>query len=212
MNDIIKKCPVCGSTKITIKRQTESLKNIFSNKDTKYDTEYFYCEECKEESAPHEIEERNDLAMQIARKELTALSIVSIIGELEDKDYNLSQLERALELPQRTFTRWKHKQDISASAFTLLKVIKTFPWIIKVAENKFEPNYANATMISEAARCLFFASMKLGDYMGYDFQLVEANFSFNVKPEKKGATLYQDSSFVGMDNIPSMIRGGAYGR
>lgn len=62
----------------------------------------------------------------------------------------MAMFERVFELPTRTLTRWKGG-DFSASALALLRIVATYPWIIEVAEHKFERNYASFVVIKIAA-------------------------------------------------------------
>ena len=63
----------------------------------------------------------------------------------------MSAIERALSLPQRTLTKWKNGViKPSAAGLALMKYIRTFPWLIEVAENNFEYNIAQKIYISSA--------------------------------------------------------------
>lgn len=54
----------------------------------------------------------------------------------------IAHAERVLGLPARTIARWK-TGHASASATALLRFIVTYPWLLEVAEDQFEPTKAD---------------------------------------------------------------------
>ena len=82
-------------------------------------------------------------------------SIENMLENLSKKGYSLSAIERALELPQRTISRWKTTGDLSSVGIALLRIINTYPWILNVAQNKFEPICARNVFIQSAVSEFF---------------------------------------------------------
>src|SRR5690606_15728742 len=74
----------------------------------------------------------------------------NILESMSNVGITMAMFERVFELPTRTLTRWKNG-DFSASALALLRIVATYPWIIEVAEHKFEKNYANFAVVKIAA-------------------------------------------------------------
>jgi hypothetical protein len=68
--------------------------------------------------------------------------IQNILDDLNRSNISMAMLEPVFDLPARTLTRWKHG-DFSSSALALLRIVSTFPWIIHVAEEKFNPKQAS---------------------------------------------------------------------
>ncbi|MCP4353876.1 MAG: NUDIX hydrolase [Desulfobacterales bacterium] len=67
----------------------------------------------------------------------------------------MASIERALELPQRTLTKWKNgRTKPSATVITLLKFLRIFPWLLEVAENKFDYSTAQKIHIENAVNKL----------------------------------------------------------
>jgi hypothetical protein len=80
---------------------------------------------------------------------------MKIIDMLQEKeDYSMAFVERALELPQRTMMRWK-KGQLSDAAIALLRIIGTYPWIMDVADAKYDSIYAQKRLTIEGAKAMF---------------------------------------------------------
>ena len=62
-------------------------------------------------------------------------------------------MERALELPSRTIARWKGG-EVSAATLALLRITRTFPWILEVADAHFDQSVANYRLVAEAGHVL----------------------------------------------------------
>ncbi len=77
-----------------------------------------------------------------------------LIENLE-KDWSLSGIERALGLPFKTLTKMKTHKRVSASTLGLLKILNQFPWMIDVADNNYEENYAKKTHLHAAVEVMF---------------------------------------------------------
>jgi hypothetical protein len=61
-------------------------------------------------------------------------------------------MERALGLPARTLARWKNEQTTSPSAagVALMRIIRTFPWILEVADVQFDKTKARKVLLQAA--------------------------------------------------------------
>jgi hypothetical protein len=78
-------------------------------------------------------------------------AIIHIIEEFVRNEISMSSIERALDLPQRTLTKWKNGlSSPSATGVALMNIIRTYPWILTVAQYKYEPLVARNIYITNA--------------------------------------------------------------
>jgi hypothetical protein len=139
-------CEVCGSTN-TIKSQKERYFPIPYGQPALIHQSVVTCQDCGLEIDSTN-EEDNKSAIEMARQE----SIRSMLDFLVHRGYSLAQIERSLDLPQRTISRWKGSGELSSIGIALLRILRTYPWIIEVAENKYDEFISKTTLISEAAK------------------------------------------------------------
>ena len=84
---------------------------------------------------------------------LKGKSTKNILDDFIDNKISMSAIERALSLPQRTLTKWKNGvTNPSAAGLALLKYLRTFPWLLEVAEHNFDYNTAQKIHISSAVQ------------------------------------------------------------
>lgn len=83
---------------------------------------------------------------QLIKKENAGLrteAVALMVQDLSNQGISFSSAERALGLPQRTFSKWKNGSIApSAGAAALVRFIHLFPWLLSVADSKFEVNAA----------------------------------------------------------------------
>jgi len=140
MTEII--CPACGSKKL--KRVEEDSTGKLTLGDTfNFKEVYFECVLCDEQ---YDILRETDENFLKAQKKAQSQLVKDIIRELNDEKISMSFLERVFELPVRTLTRWK-KGDFSATAIAFLRIIKTYPWIVEVAEHKFDQGFSQKALV-----------------------------------------------------------------
>lgn len=124
-------CQVCNSSNVKIKKASVSLKIVFGP-DAVYEQVTEFCNNCLSEIDI--TDERVRLkAIQLAE----AQSVKTIIDKLQLSDYTISNVERILELPRETFSKWYNGQ-YSPEALTLLRCLNKFPELIHIAENYYE--------------------------------------------------------------------------
>lgn len=140
---ILKKCPICG------KKLTESKINysITVGSSTEEDlVTSVKCGNCG--FCTSDFEENESVKADVLKKAQSAC-VVAAIESLKDK-YSLSEIEMAMGLPLRTLSKYKNQtKNPSASAVALLQLLQTFPWLVVVAEEKF--NQDSAYEIAEIA-------------------------------------------------------------
>jgi hypothetical protein len=146
MNNNDLTCSVCGSHNVEVKDAVEWHKVPYSY-DVEIKTIIHVCSDCGSEIDVTQDSDRIK-ALSISQKH----SVETIINYLSEHDESsLANIERALSLPQRTLSRWKAGQDPSAAGLTLLRIIRTFPWITDVADEGFEENVARRILLEQAA-------------------------------------------------------------
>jgi len=85
-------------------------------------------------------------ALEIAKKQ----SVVSMLDALCDGGIKMTYLERSLELPPKTVARWKNG-GCSAASIALLRIIRTFPWLLEVADANYDKKVALNFMFQEVS-------------------------------------------------------------
>jgi hypothetical protein len=142
-------CPACGSDSIETTTRKHSLPVVYGDPAV-YDEvtdKCLVCGECGDfsESNDDEVEK----ALDLARKH----SVVSILDVMSQAGIKMAYMERALDLPARTLARWKNG-EISAASLALLRIIRTYPWVIEVADARFDQSVVRSKVVEEAGRIL----------------------------------------------------------
>jgi hypothetical protein len=106
--------------------------------------------------------DKNDSLIEAAVERLNSRAVEEIVQFLASVGLTMAYIERALELPQRTIMRWKAGEH-SAAAVALLRLLRTYPWLLKVAECGFEKKYSQVVVLEQAANVLHSA---IGSAMG----------------------------------------------
>lgn len=171
-------CPACGSTDVEVTEHAQQHGVPFGPSVAATQVKNV-CRSCGEAG---DFEGVNDDRITLARTESTKESIPKMLAMLAGVGLSMAYIERALELPTRTVARWK-AGDTSAAGVALLRLITMFPWLLTVAEHGFKRDYANATVVKEAARILHFAADASGTvYSGHVARSGSyINVQFNAK-------------------------------
>ncbi len=144
MEEII--CPACGDNdlgkKILIKQINEPYGGI-----KHVETISYTCNLC---GFSGDILKENEKSLQLAIDELKAQAVKNILGMFQKNHYNFSAIERALEIPQRSLSKWKSSSKPSAAVVALLKYLHLFPWLIEVAEQKYDFKKAQQIHMTDA--------------------------------------------------------------
>ena len=93
----------------------------------------------------------NDGAIEAVIEEAKRIGSENMLSYLTTHGHSMAYMERALDLPQRTMMRWK-LGECTASSLTLLRIVRTFPWILKVAEEKFDSIKSVQILCAEGLR------------------------------------------------------------
>jgi hypothetical protein len=140
-----KTCPVCGGVKVEGNEEREAVTVPYGPVCT-FLRSVHQCSECGERG---DFSNVNDSRLEKALEIAVRASVASMIDELSRRGFSMAYLERALELPQRTLARWK-TGECSASAVALLRILRTYPWIGRVAESGYDERCAKSLLVSEA--------------------------------------------------------------
>jgi hypothetical protein len=134
-------CPVCGSDTVESDKKMHQLPIVYGYP-AKYDETIYTCTTCGESGDFSGVnDEKIKKAIELAKKN----SVVLIIESLAHENIKMSFIERALELPTRTLARWKSGD---------IRIIRTYPWILEVADEHFEKSIANSVLVRESAQAL----------------------------------------------------------
>lgn len=130
----IKTCPACGSQNVMTNKVTRSFYDRFAGDIETEMTE----DECPLCGMEGDFESVNDSETKSALEHLKKNATQNIINAFVANGFNLASIERALELPQRTLSKWRNDTSPSAAGVTLLKFISIFPWLLAVADTNFD--------------------------------------------------------------------------
>lgn len=144
-------CPVCGSEGVKAHKKNEYLQEPFGGQKAVELKEYS-CPVCE---STGDLFNENDEIIERTQNELKFQSVKNILDEFQRNKISMSALERALSIPQRTLTKWKNgNAKASATGVTLLRFIRLFPWLVDVAENKYDYDTAQKIHIQSAVQKL----------------------------------------------------------
>jgi transposase-like protein len=142
-----KTCPVCGSDEIYEKKKKHRIKEPFAGEKNIEIIENV-CKVCESKG---DFFDQNDEVIEENIKELKQRSVENILKYFIENKRSLMSIERALEIPFRTLAKWKNKvTKTSAAGIALLRFIRLFPWLLDVAENKYDSKKAENIMLNNA--------------------------------------------------------------
>jgi transposase-like protein len=146
-------CPVCGSVNLEKKISTETLKGDLG-KNTYYKRTSYRCLDCESESEEDSSKENAD-AISFALDTLKKEYIKSTLDYFIENKISFSSVERILNLPQRTLTKWKNDvSQPSAAGIALLKFLRVFPWLLNVAEHSYDYDTSQKIFLQSAFNIL----------------------------------------------------------
>lgn len=146
-NEVI--CPACGSKNVT-KKEKQTSKQLTLGPEFSFSEIVYQCNDCKEEG---DFNLENDSLYTSASKDAEKKAVSAMVQNINENGVSMAFFERAFELPIRTLTRWK-TGDFSSASLALLRSVTTYPWLVEVAERKFNRNFANQVLLREAFNVL----------------------------------------------------------
>lgn len=125
-------CPFCDSNEVEKIEIKESFPIPFCG-DVVIPHPTFRCHSCGEEGDfDHSLDKDLTVSIDIANNE----SAAKLMDELSRDGITMTYFEKALRLPFRTTARWR-KGKISHSSLALLRIIRSSPSLLEVADNNF---------------------------------------------------------------------------
>lgn len=180
-------CPSCNSKRIESRNEIRIIPMPFA-KPIEHNEVIDHCLDCDMEGDFLEVNENNLPAIiEAAKKESAKLMINDLV---ENHGLSMSYMERAFDLPMRTMTRWK-SGDISAAALGLLRLMKTYPWLVEVADSQYDKVFATHRLAMEsinamkefAGMCNWDTQLTLNRSESASRKSVDAVLSFTQKGE-----------------------------
>lgn len=186
-------CPSCGSKELATDT-SKKLYPIVYGKPAEWAEIVYHCLACGESG---DFSDDNDSlaekAIELAKKQ----SVNIMLDSLVERGLKMTYLERAFELPPKTIARWKVGGS-SASSIALIRIIRTFPWIIDVADAHFDPLIAKKKLIAGAAQVL-----------GEEIEINNGNVSLDVHHGNDGVSFYGklvlDPAYQSLDLLQPMM-------
>ncbi len=176
-------CSYCGEDAVLIEEQEIELSEPYSGT-SKVKIKERVCRRC----GFAEDDVGNDTVILQELSFLKKVSMVKMIESLNSMGLTTASMERSLELPARTLARWKNEETISPSAagIALMRIIRTYPWILAVADRQFDPVIARTILLNQAARELMKISNEHPDYeMSYGARVSGTNFELFIRSSRK---------------------------
>lgn len=172
-------CPACGSSNISFKKEIQVLKDNYGG-EKEIEVGIYSCADCQTSG---DFFNENEEAINKGLELLRTQSIRKVVDALTEKDFSMSSIERALGLPQRTLTKWKNgAANPSASGVALLKFVDIFPWLLDVADNKFDHDIAKRIYLSCALNeFLSLVDFKKTDNENFTATTPNASYAVNIK-------------------------------
>jgi DNA-binding transcriptional regulator YiaG len=145
------RCPACGSIDIIDEKKSILIKEPFGGQDN-IEIHENICSLC---GSRGDFFNQNEPLIDETIKKLKQKSIENILNYFIDIKISMSSIERALGIPQRTLTKWKNRTNVpSSTGIALMRFIKLFPWLLEVAENKYDYSEAQKIHINAAIQKL----------------------------------------------------------
>jgi hypothetical protein len=135
-NPICQACGAEGLKKNVIKRNVSAAYGPVVS----FNDEELVCRSCGETFSVEGSESDDKYAR--AFEESANKSIGLMLEYLQKSGFSFAEIERCLGLPERTLSRWKNLETTGAIAMALLRIIRPFPAVIRMAEKGFSSESA----------------------------------------------------------------------
>lgn len=137
-------CPSCGASDFEIIKDEYNATETYSD-EIKVKIKQYRCKVC---GAEGDFTNENDNVINSALEEAKQNALINIIKYFEEHNFSKSGIERALNLPQKTLSKWKNdRRKASAAGLSLMKIIRTYPWILDVADANFNEIKAKEILV-----------------------------------------------------------------
>ena len=136
-------CPVCGSSDVETGTEKRTLTVPYGPSVTVSEVVH----SCRACGTRADFTDANRGVVRAALAKAEAESALQMLSDLAEQGVTSAYLERALRLPPRTTNRWKDG-ELSAGALALLRMVRTYPWLLQVADADFSREAAAAGLAS----------------------------------------------------------------
>ena len=198
-------CPVCGSEDATKIEKKRNIEDPFTN-DHGVELSWYRCNACTSEG---DFLDENDKVINDAKQIASIEGVKHILDRLKSLKISFAAIERALDLPQRTLTKWRTDVNKpSASGVALIRMLGVFPWLLEVAECKYDRKEVSKIFVSNAVQWfLELAEVKSADYpprFSYPKTTI-LSYAFVIPKSEEGN--YQDLTYkqISTDFQPALI-------
>lgn len=130
-------CPLCGGGPLEPSEAREVL-TVPYGPECSFMRNDERCLGCGESG---DFSQLNDARIEAALADAIRRSVVTMLEDLSREGLSMAYLERVLRLPQRTLAGWKDGNCPDAGV-ALLRALRTFPWLARVAESGFDRDVA----------------------------------------------------------------------
>jgi transposase-like protein len=201
-----KKCPVCGSERLEHHLSADRLKGDLG-KEAEYQKIFYKCPDCGSEG---DFFDENSGSIETVLDELKKTYVTDILDNFTKNKVSFSSIERVLNLPQRTLTKWKNNASRpTAAGVALLKFLHLFPWLLDVAEHNFDYDVSQKVFIHTAFTVMLNKlSFSKTDIMTAGVSTTNTSSLLYFYAEKKGGAEFvqKHSSAVNfISSIPSAL-------
>jgi hypothetical protein len=143
------KCPICGAENSGVETVTQTLTMPYV---PKKDVEIFVwtCTSCKQSG---DFLNRNDDIIEAALSSMEDVFVKDTIDFLKTRGYSMPSLDRILSLPQGTINSY-YFGDFDKEVVALFRILKTFPWMLSVADGNFSPAVSAPLLLKAASDVL----------------------------------------------------------
>lgn len=144
-------CPICGTHSLELTEKNKNIKYPYAG-EAKIKIKEYYCPNC---DIAGDFFYENDDKINNAINTLKSKSVNNIIAYFNENKVSMTAIERILSIPFRTLSRWKNNTSKpSAAAIALFKYLRTFPWLLDVADHDFDDIFSkNMHLFSAMQMC-----------------------------------------------------------
>ena len=144
-------CPFCGSREYSTKEVEHSIPIPYGS-DAKFIKIIYTCAKCEEEG---DFTGENDSVILNALLAANHKAAENIISTLNGSGISTPYIERALRLQIGSIEeklRNRYTERMATEQLILLRIIRTYPWILEVADENFNSEVAKTVLMREAAK------------------------------------------------------------
>jgi hypothetical protein len=181
-------CPYCDSTNVEKVMVDEIVKVPFCD-DIVISHPTFRCNTCEEDG---DFDNSLDKELTKAIYKANSMSASKLMEELSQHGITMTYFEKALRLPFRTTARWKLGK-ISHSALALLRLIRSSPRLLEVADDNYSPESIAKYQISRTWD--FFEKNTTAPTMSFSYEKDHLGINFAGRISSVPCSIVQDAKW-----------------